>query len=41
MTVGEGEIFEKMVVYLPEEGMRKTPGLELVAFFLELNVQKI
>ena len=32
MTVGEGEIFEKVVVYLPEEGMRKNPGLELVAF---------
>ena len=32
MTVGEGEIFEKVVVYLPEEGMRKHPGLELVAF---------
>ena len=32
MTVGEGKIFEKVVVYLPEEGMRKNPGLELVAF---------
>ena len=32
MTIGEGEIFEKVVVYLPEEGMRKNPGLELVAF---------
>ena len=32
MTVGEGEIFEKVMVYLPEEGMRKNLGLELVAF---------
>lgn len=31
MTVGPGQAFEKVVVYLPEAGSKSTPGLELVA----------
>jgi hypothetical protein len=32
MTIGDGQIFEKVIVYLPEAGCRSNPGLELVAF---------
>ena len=32
MTVGPNQIFEKVIVYLPEDNQRKSPGLELVAF---------
>ena len=32
ITVREGKIFEKVMVYLPEKVMRKNPGLEIVAF---------
>jgi hypothetical protein len=32
MTIGDGQIFEKVIVYLPEAGSRSDPGLELVAF---------
>ena len=32
MTIGDGQIFEKVIVYLPEAGCRSDPGLELVAF---------
>ena len=32
MTVGEGEIFEKVVVHLPQGSGGLTPDLELVAF---------
>ena len=29
MTVGQGELFKKVVMYILEEGQRKTPGIEL------------
>ena len=32
MTIGPGEVFEKVVVYLPEDQREQSPGLELVAF---------
>ena len=32
MTIGLGEVFEKVVVYLPEDQREQSPGLELVAF---------
>ena len=32
MTIGDGETFEKAVVYLPESETKGNPGLELVAF---------
>ena len=32
MSVGEGEIFEKGVLYLPDGKLRNTPGLMLTAF---------
>ena len=32
MTIGDGEIFEKAVVYLPESETKGNAGLELVAF---------
>ena len=32
MTVWEGEIFEKVMVYPHQEGIRKNPRLELVLF---------
>jgi ATP-dependent exoDNAse (exonuclease V) alpha subunit len=31
MTIGDGQIFEKVIVYLPEAGSRSDPGLELDA----------
>ena len=31
MTVGEGEMFKKVIMYLLEEQQRKTPGIELTA----------
>ena len=32
MTIGDGEIFDKVVVYLPDSATRGNAGLELVAF---------
>ena len=32
MTIGLGEVFEKVVVYLPEDQCEQSPGLELMAF---------
>ena len=31
MTVGEGEMFKKVIMYLLEEQQRQTPGIELTA----------
>ena len=37
MTIGPGQQFEKVIVYLPEAGTRTIPGLELVGISRAMN----
>ena len=38
MTIGTQQLFEKLIVFLPNFGSRTSPGLELVAIALWLSV---
>ena len=37
MTISPGQQFERVVVYLPESGTRKIPGIELIAISQTMN----